>query len=125
MDADTAMVKNLVSRMVIAFLTAHQWRIAPGHGTGRAATAAGTLVQHRVWNTEKLFKVPCQHRQDGTPGTCTIAVTLARTDLGGAVLDLASNVTAHDGPPRGGVMHTSISGVWGGWGTNHPLGLVE
>ena len=125
MDADTTMVRELVDRLLTALLTAHRWQAAPGHGTDRAADDAVRLVAQRDWHTARRHRVPCRHRDDGAPGTCEIATTLERTPVGGAVLHLAANVTADDGPPRGGLMHTSLSGAWGGWGTNRPLGLCE
>ena len=125
MDADTTMVRELVDRLVTVLLTAHGWQAAPGHGTDCAANAAARLVAQRDWNTERRHSVPCRHRADGAPGTCNIATTLERTPVGGAVLHLAVNVAADASPPRGGLMHASLSGAWGGWGTNRPLGLCD
>ena len=105
MDADTAMVRELVGRLVTALLAAHRWDAAPGHGTDRAAQAAARLVGLRAWNTECRHRVACRHQDDGAPGTCHTATTLERTRAGGAVLRLA--------------------GAWGGWGTNRPLGLCD
>ena len=125
MGTDTTMVRDLVGRLVTAMLAAHRWETVPGHGIDGAARAAARLVELWNWNAERLHRVPCRHMDDGTPGTCKIAITLERTRLGGAVLHLAANVTADDGPPRGGLMHTCLSGVWGGWGTDEPLGLFD
>ena len=114
------MVTETVTRMVLALVTAHGWRIAAGHGTKEAAETAERMVEWSIIDTYHESSVPVTHKADGSRGKCTINLGVSKTTIGNRTLHLAITLQASDceetGSARGAMMQTAISGCWGGWG---------